>query len=222
MIIINLKTYTQATGTELKETLDALESFTRDHADMADKLMTAPQLIDLYYAADNSRAKLVSQHCDAIESGKGTGKVSPERLLNIGVNYTMLNHSENRFQDFNDLIDTVAFVQAQNVEVIVCCENSEEAERLLQVKPYAIAYEPKELIGSGKAVSEYKPEEVKQFISTLEGKSIPVIGAGVSNGEDIKSGLELGAKGFLLASAFAKAPNKYEKLVELFTPYINY
>ncbi len=51
-------------------------------------------------------------------------------------------------------------------------------------------------------------KEVNQRVKVL-------VGAGISNKEDVKKALELGAEGVLLASAVTKAQNFYEKIKEL-------
>jgi len=49
---------------------------------------------------------------------------------------------------------------------------------------------------------------------------VAIIGAGVSSGDDIKVGLEFGAEGFILASAFVKATDKKAKAIELASPFL--
>jgi triosephosphate isomerase len=110
--------------------------------------------------------------------------------------------------------------QAKGLKLIVCCENLEEAEKLLALKPYGIAFEDKDLIGSGQSITTAKAEDVKKFISMVKGKSKAIIGAGISTGEDVRSGIEFGADGFILASAFVKATDRKAKAIELVTPFL--
>jgi triosephosphate isomerase len=80
--------------------------------------------------------------------------------------------------------------------------------------PDYIAYEPRELIGNKeKSVSSEKPDVIQHLTSNIQ---LPVlIGAGIHSPEDIKVGLRLGAKGFLLATDVVKAEDPYHELSEL-------
>ena len=77
-----------------------------------------------------------------------------------------------------------------------------------QLVPDFVAVEPPELIGGDISVSKAQPELVKDSVEAVKAVSPDVkvlCGAGVKNGEDVKSALELGAKGVLLASGVVKA-----------------
>jgi triosephosphate isomerase len=77
--------------------------------------------------------------------------------------------------------------------------------------------EPPELIGSGVSVTT-RPELVKETINAITStnpKVLPLVGAGVSNAEDIAEALRLGAKGVLLASGFIKAKDPKSVLLNM-------
>ncbi|MBD3363243.1 triose-phosphate isomerase [Candidatus Dojkabacteria bacterium] len=220
MIILNFKTYPQCTGQKVLDVLKELDNNRKNTDDFNEIVYIAPAMIDLNRAVlDFPELNIMCQHTDAIEDGSKTGWSPVPSIKNLGVEITMLNHSEHRVKP-NELKNQIRFIQENGIKVVVCCEDTKEASKLLEAKPYAIAYEPKELIGSGRSVSNEKPEIVKEFIEICSGKTLPLIGAGVSTGKDIKVGLELGAKGFLIASAFTKAENRTEKINEFISPYL--
>lgn len=225
MVIFNLKTYPEASGSGMQDELEAIGRFIKENSQAKDVIYLAPQVLDiLMIKRSNPEINLLSQHVDPKESGQTTGMVTAERLKDVGVEMSLLNHSENRL-DEGTLTVSITFLQKQSLKLVVCVENLEEAEEILGFKPYAIAYEPKELIGSGQSVSTYKADVVEEFVKLVKekGNSKAIIGAGVSSGEDVKACKNLGADGVLIASAFAKAPaeSKYEKLVELVTPFLS-
>ena len=132
---------------------------------------------------------------------------------------TLVNHSEHRLSK-KLLQETIEYLNKNEMKPIVCCENLDEVKEVLRFKPFAIAYETKELIGSGNSISKQEPEIIKRFIKICKAKTLPIIGAGISSQDDIRIGMELGAKGFLVASAFAKSDEKEKKLLELLSPFL--
>ena len=86
----------------------------------------------------------------------------------------------------------------------------------LPCKSHYIAFEYPLLIGTGRSISKVKPGEVRRFSKVMrKSKSIPLCGAGISNGKDVNLALQLGTRGVLLASAVAKAKNPGKIIKEL-------
>ncbi|MGC8993747.1 MAG: triose-phosphate isomerase, partial [Candidatus Aenigmatarchaeota archaeon] len=81
-----------------------------------------------------------------------------------------------------------------------------------------VAMEPPELIGSGISVSNAKPELITETIKKIKGlglKTKILVGAGISNKDDCKRSIELGADGVLLSSIVMKSTQPYQKILEL-------
>ncbi len=219
MIILNLKNYPESTTSNLNKLLDAAVEAVELNPEIENILMIAPSIFDLRYAKDNyKQLNIIAPHVDNKSLGNTTGWIPFELIQNYGIRYSIINHSEHRI-DFSTLNETISQIQSAGIRLIVCCESAEEAEKILEAKPYAIAYEPKELIGSGVSVTT-RPEEVTKFVDVVKGKTIALIGAGVSTMEDVSKAIGLGADGALLASAFVKAENPKEKILELTKPII--
>ena len=146
-----------------------------------------------------------------------TGHILPEAVAEAGAYGTLLNHSEHQIP--LDKIEA-AIKRAKEVDLVtvVCADTVDNAKKIALLEPDAIAIEPPELIGSGISVSTAQPEIVSGSVAAVRSvdKDIKVLcGAGITNGEDAKAALELGAKGILVASGIVKAPDPYKALLEL-------
>ena len=88
-----------------------------------------------------------------------------------------------------------------------------------------IAFEIPELIGTGKSISTFSPDKVIESVKQIEkvnNSVIPLTGAGISNGDDVYASLKLGAKGALIASAFANTNKPKEVLEDMCKAVIKY
>jgi len=211
MIILNLKNYTESTTAHLWNLLDALDKVVNDRAEFKEKLFVAPSAVFLMLAKEKyPNLNFVAQHVDAKGPGSTTGWIPADVLLSNDINYTILNHSEHRVLPENYVSD----LQIKGLKVIACCESVDEANIFLESGAFAIAYEPRDLIGSGISVTT-RPEAVSEFVNAVSGKTLAIIGAGVSNREDVESGIKLGAQGALVASAFVKSSDPYTTALDL-------
>lgn len=216
MLVLNLKTYTQSTGEKLERLLDIVtEVLQEEGAGVAKNVYIAPQIIELIKVREQyAQLQLVAQHVDAVDPGRTTGWIPTDNLLANGIEYSIYNHSEHRIP-----VLKIDELQSKGVKLLVCCETPDEAHDILEnSKPYAVVYEARDLIGSGVSVTT-RPYSVKDFVRYAKGKTIPIVGAGVSNAEDIKTALDLGAEGVMLASAFVKASDPKTALEELLLPF---
>ena len=120
---------------------------------------------------------------------------------------TLINHSD------YPLSPEIIKDQLSRIKIKKCvCVNSvEEGVEISKLNPDYIAYEPHELIGRReKSVATEKMSNVQYLVSNV---NCPVlIGAGIHSSEDIKIGLKLGAKGFLLATDVVKAEDPEKEL----------
>ncbi|MCW1297124.1 MAG: triose-phosphate isomerase [Candidatus Rehaiarchaeum fermentans] len=144
---------------------------------------------------------VIAQHTDPIEPGASTGFISYYEIKKAGAIGSLINHSEHRLKQ-NEIEKLVEILKKNDLKTIVCVRNLKEAEKMVNLNPFGIAYEPPELIGGNVSVSSSKGEIVKKFVNIVKSKGeiIPIIGAGIKSSEDIKKGREEGAEGFLVAS----------------------
>ncbi|MFA4946061.1 MAG: triose-phosphate isomerase [Candidatus Micrarchaeia archaeon] len=216
MIIINFKVYSELIGTR-GETIAAIAA---TQARLAKKkVIVCPSQLDLTgYAAhikQDEHFGFFAQHVDANAAGKFTGSVPAAQAKACGARGTLLNHAERKLSP-TVLAAAVAACKAAGLETLVCADSLEEVKRVLELKPWAVAYEPPELIGSGVSVSTTKPEVLAGAVALAEAAGVPMFaGAGVSDANDVRIARKLGAKGVVLASAFVKSKAPGEFLASL-------
>ncbi len=176
-----------------------------------------PQFLDLRMISENVNIPVYAQHFDAISPGSHTGHILAETLKDCGLKGSLLNHSEKKMI-LADLEKSIGIANAHSLETIVCTNNVGVSKAVATMSPSMIAIEPPELIGSGIPVSKANPKIVEGTVDEVKkiNKNILVLcGAGISKGEDVKSAIELGADGVLLASGVVKSKNVEEAIRDL-------
>ncbi len=214
LILLNLKTYEQATGTKAVE-------FARIAQQVNEKtgisIAVAPQTIDIASLTVSWETPVFAQHIDPITYGKNTGHTLPEAVVDAGAYGTLLNHSERQIS-LDRIEASIKRAREVDLVTIVCADTVETAKKIALIGPDVIAIEPPELIGSGISVSTAKPEIVSGAVKAVKNVNPDVkvlCGAGITNGEDASAALELGAKGILVASGVVKSDNPYMALLDL-------
>ena len=216
-IALNLKAYPESAGeggVRLAKIADGVA------AQSQTKIIVCPQPAQLELIARQLRhATAFAQHSDAVDAGARTGWMPVEGVRAAGAAGTLVNHSEHRV-----VAEKVKFVVEKasvigGLKVMVCAADLDESLAFATaLEPWAVAYEPPELIGSGISVSSAQPEIVEDFVKRMREQApnvIPVVGAGVSTAADVSTCFKLGADGVLLASAFVKSKDPKALLEEM-------
>ncbi len=191
LVIVNFKTYKKATG-------QAAVSLTQACAESGAQV--AVQAVDIQACAATG-AQVWAQHVDSAGYGSHTGAVIVEAVKAAGAIGTLLNHSEHRLDD-PTIGETVKRCKELGLKTVVCAASVEEAERYKAFAPDYIAVEIPALIGGDVSIMNAEPGIVKRAVEQL-GSNV-LVGAGVSSGDDLKTAMDEGAAGVLLASAIAK------------------
>ena len=195
-IILNFKTYQEATGSRSEELIHICNRV--KHAPIS----ACVQGVDLFRLSMLAKFPLFIQHVDAIEPGRNTGFISAEVVKANGGTGVLLNHSEHRLS-FGLLKKTIERCKKNGLKILVCSSSLSEAKKIVALDVDGIAYEDPKFIASGIPVTS-KPAYVKKFVRTIRdifpGKII--CGAGISKKEDVLKVKELGYDGVLIASAF--------------------
>jgi len=207
-IVLNFKTFNESAG----ENGIALAKCAFEAAKKTRKanVIVCPQLQQLESIAQKFGASnffVFGQNADAFNPGAYTGSVSLEGLKASGCGGTLLNHSERKVS-LEHCRFVVEKARLLGLKTVLCADTVAKGVLLAQLKPWAIAVEPPELIGSGISVSTARPEVVGDAVKQIKqfDKAVLVfVGAGVSNARDVAKSVALGAEGVLLASAFVKA-----------------
>jgi len=213
MIIINFKTYSEATGQRAVELAKKAEGVS-DETNIS--ISVAPQFADIAAVANAVRIPVFAQHIDPIKPGSYTGHVLAESVKEAGATGTVINHSEKQLK-LSDINEAISIAGENDLLSVVCANNPNISAAVATLKPDIIAIEPPELIGTGIPVSKAKPEVVTGTINLVRevNSTVTILcGAGITNGEDVSAALNLGTQGVLVASGIVKAKDPYRVLCE--------
>ncbi|MGN1362901.1 MAG: triose-phosphate isomerase [Methanobrevibacter sp.] len=214
VVILNFKTYLEASGENALELAKALES-AADESGI--QMMAAPQACDIYRIKEETSIPILSQHIDNISPGSHTGSTLFDALISSGIDGSLLNHSEKRLT-LADIHELNQKLKDNDLISCICTNNVETSVAAAYFSPDIVAIEPPQLIGTGISVSQAEPEVVKGTVDKVKAvnKDVKVLcGAGISTGEDMRSAIDLGAEGVLLASGIVKAKDPRNALIEL-------
>lgn len=209
MLIINFKNY--KVGNDVIDLLRKIEIY----HNKAIVVVPFVELKDVVKGISSQNMQVYAQHVDYQDLGRATGYVTPESLINAGAKGTLLNHSEHRL-NITEIKKTMKRCNEVGLKVILCSSSLREISQLKKLNPYAIAFEDKKLVATGKSITEYKEHDIKKFVDMLKDTEIiPLCGAGISSGDDVASAMVLGCKGVLVSSVVANSqtPEKFLKEV---------
>ncbi len=213
LIIVNFKTYAEATGRKAVELAKQAEKVSRE---TETQIVVAPQHADLASVAKAVSIPIFAQHIDPIRPGSSTGHVLVDSVKEAGATGTLINHSERQLT-LSDIDTVIRLAREKDLVSCVCTSNPQVSACAAYLEPDIISFEPPELIGTGIAVSKAQPEVVTktiQLVRKLNSRMVILCGAGISTGEDVSVALKLQTQGVLAASAIVKAKNQYAILRE--------
>lgn len=177
---------------------------------------------------------VAAQNCWVRKGGAFTGEISADMLVNLGINWVILGHSERRalLNETNDFVaDKVSHALTQGLKVIACVGETLEqreagttmevvaaqtkaiADRIMNWDNVVVAYEPVWAIGTGKVATPAQAQEVhlelrkwlKENVSSQVAETTRIIYGGSVNAGNCK---ELAGQpdvdGFLVGGASLK------------------
>jgi triosephosphate isomerase len=213
MIIVNFKTYTEATG---KNAVELAKKAEKVRKETKISMGVAPQSTDIAAVAQAVTIPVFAQHIDPIKPGSYTGHVLAESVKNAGATGTLINHSERQLK-LADISEILKITHENGLISLVCANNPNVSVAAAALNPDIIAIEPPELIGTGIPVSKAKPEVITDTVKQVRkvnSKVTILCGAGISHGEDVAAALKLGTQGVLVASGIVKAKDPYSIMLE--------
>ncbi|MEM0140134.1 MAG: triose-phosphate isomerase [Ferroplasma sp.] len=208
-IFINFKHYENAVGKNSELFLEQFNTIKNQ-----DNVVYCLSEIDLRLNCKFPGLNIFSQNVNSNGYGPYTGHISIEALKSIGINGSIINHSENRLPE-TEIKAIVKRAHELNFTIVLCAENLDEIKSFAELNPDYIAYEPPELIGGNISVSSSKPDIIKDAVKLCSGKSKLLVGAGIKTGTDISKSMELGATGVLIASGIVRNAKPINTLVSL-------
>ena len=213
LIVVNFKTYATAMGQKAVDLAQAMERAAKDHV----RMIAVVSAFDLYAVKQAAPSLEVwSQHLDPVGQGSFTGWLQPENAIERGAQGTIINHAEHKVD-----IEHVQQLMQQlpdDFPMCACAADVDEAHQLAELGPTFIAVEPPELIGGDISVTTADPAIVSDTVNAVRAINSHVrvlCGAGVKDGKDVKTAVELGAHGVLLASGVTKASDVDAVLADL-------
>jgi triosephosphate isomerase len=213
IIIVNFKTYLEATGRKAIELAKQAEKVSKE---TSASIVVAPQFADISSVAEAVEIPVFAQHIDPIKPGSCTGHVLADSIKEAGAVGTLINHSEKQLK-LVDIDTAIRLARGKNLISCVCANNPSVSAAAAALKPTIVSIEPPELIGTGVAVSKAQPEIVTNTVKLVREVNTEVTilcGAGISHGEDVAVALKLKTQGVLVASAIVKAKDPYSILRE--------
>lgn len=176
----------------IKEGLEFIEAVKGKTEGDAEVLICAPftLLKDLKEATKGTNIKIGAQNMHFEESGAFTGEVAPANLVELGIDYVIIGHSERR-EYYNETDEACNKKVLKAIEVginpILCCgETLEEREsnstmdkvkgqivkglkdvKAEDLEKVVIAYEPIWAIGTGKTATAEQANEVIAYIRNV-------------------------------------------------------
>ncbi|MEM2446604.1 MAG: triose-phosphate isomerase, partial [Candidatus Bathyarchaeia archaeon] len=95
LILVNFKTYLEATGRKAVELAKTAERVSRE---TQVSICVAPQFTDIAAVAEEVEIPVFAQHIDPIEPGSHTGYVLADAVKEVGAVGTLINHSERQLR----------------------------------------------------------------------------------------------------------------------------
>jgi triosephosphate isomerase len=213
-IVLNVKTYAEATGKKVLEIAELMDNISKE---TGVSMAISVQLTDLTICSERVSIPVFSEHIDPIKPGSHTGWTLPEAVKAAGAVGTLINHSEHRLI-LSDIDICIKRSKDLNLDNIVCSNNIDTSKAIATLSPNFVAIEPPELIGGDISVTTADPDIVSGSVEAVKdiNKNIKILcGAGIKNGKDVNKSIELGTDGVLLASGIVKAKNKKSVIIDL-------
>jgi triosephosphate isomerase len=155
-IVLNVKTYAEATGNKALEIAMLMEKVSKE---TGTSMAIAVQATDISLCSKKVSIPVWSEHIDPIKPGSHTGWTLPEAVKDAGAIGTLINHSEHRLI-IADIDTCITRSKELNLDHIVCSNNVGTSKAIAAFSPNFIAVEPPELIGGDISVTTADPDIV--------------------------------------------------------------
>lgn len=194
-----------------------------------------PALFPLAQLFADTMVSIGAQNCSAHEKGSYTGQVSAHSLKEVGCEYCIIGHSEQRNycgQTNEEIAQKTAQLVRHEIQPIICIGESEQEYKdkkafdilttqlkpiipQLKDKPCVIAYEPVWSIGTGIVPEASYLAEVVAWVKTQVPDSCRLLYGGSVDDENAAQLLQIeGIDGFLIGGASLDF-QKFQKIVSL-------
>ena len=214
LVLVNLKCYNESIGNGAHRIARAAREV-MDESGVT--IALAPLYIDIHPINHHYDIPVFAQHVDPVEPGAHTGRMPLAAIKSAGAIGSLVNHSEYRL-NIADIEKNVSALKSAGLLSCVCSNNVATTAALAALGPDYVAIEPPELIGGKISVSEANPDIITGSVDIVR-KINPAVkvltGAGIHSGKCVKTAVELGTDGVLLASSVVKAEDPAAVLRDL-------
>ncbi len=214
LILVNLKCYQESIGHGAHRIAKAAREIS-DESGVC--IALAPLYMDIHPVNHHFSIPVFAQHIDPVPPGAHTGRTPLLAVKSAGAIGSLVNHSEYRLS-IADIEKNVTALRAEGMLSCVCSNNVATTSAVATLGPDFVAIEPPELIGGTISVSESNPEiitESVQAVQKINPKVQVLTGAGIHSGKCVKTAVDLGTQGVLLASSVVKAQDPAAVLRDL-------
>jgi triosephosphate isomerase len=214
LILVNLKCYQESIGHGAHRIAKAAREVT-DESGIC--IALAPLYMDIHPVRNHFNLPVFAQHFDPVTPGAHTGRMPLTAVKSTGAVGSLVNHSEYRLS-IADIENNVSLLRSEGMISCVCSNNVATTSAIAALGPDFVAIEPPELIGGKISVSEANPEIITGSVKAVQeiNPDVKVLtGAGIHSGKCVKTALDLGTAGVLLASSVVKAEDPATVLRDL-------
>jgi triosephosphate isomerase (TIM) len=211
MIIVNFKIYKQTFG----DGAIRLAKICKSVAEKTGvKIVVAVSALDAYRVKKETGTEVFLQDFDQFDEGRHTGFISANQAKDLGIEGSIINHSEKN--KAKGLLLTSMAKKVKDFETVLCVKSVGQIETWgKKARADYIAYEPKHLIASKtKSVASEQASTIKRAVEAC-GKIPVLVGAGIKSGKDVEVSLKMGAMGVLVATDIVCSKDPEKELLEL-------
>lgn len=190
---------------------------------LKNKIIVAPPTLGIMYMNEKLRSKhlsitMAAQEVSAYEEGNYTGETSAKSLVEEGVKYVIVGHSETRI--LRHLTDAEVWKEAQQAQShhltpIVCVENIKQAAFSINDPDFdgIIAYEPTYAIGTGVPIRLNDVEKTCGDIKRLYPKARILYGGSVLD-KNVKDIINIPNIDGVLVGRLSANPEFFGKIIQ--------
>lgn len=211
---VNFKVYPETIGTKGVEIARTIE---RVQEETGATFSVTPQLPDLRLVAEETELTVSAAYCDAVEPGRGMGRLLPETLRDAGASSVVINHTENP-DTLEDIAVKIERCKAVGLRSSVLVGSVEMGRAVAQLDPHEMTFEVPGDIAGDRAVTRARPERIREFVEMVKEENADIrvsAGGGVETAEDVRAAFELGLDATGAASGIVTADDRYDRLTEI-------
>jgi triosephosphate isomerase len=205
--LVNYKLYEGTAGADglaLARSIESVQERT------GASFVVAPQTPDLARVAEATRLAVVAPGVDALDPGRGTGRIALQTVAAAGADGVLVNHPEHQ-TTLADVAATVDRCDDYDLASVVTVRGVDQGRAVLAFDPDWLVFEEPDDIATDRAITRAHPDRVEAFLEMVDdvapGTNV-LLGGGISTAADVLAAFELGADAAGAASAVIEADDR--------------